>query len=63
MDVEGPVPPFGTGGMVETTVAGVVMPLMGGMPMTVYAVVVGPLEGIPVMMGDKYVGSLPTTPP
>ena len=63
MDMEGPLPPSGIGGMVETMVASVGMPLMGGMPTTTCVVVMGPLEGIPVMMGDKDVGPFPTTPP
>ena len=56
MDVEGPLPLGGTGGMVETIVASVGMPLMGGMPIAVCVVIMGPLEGIPMMIGDKHVG-------
>ena len=63
MDVEGRLPPSGTDGMVETMVASVGMPLMGGMPKTMWVVATVPLEGIPVIMGDKDVGPLPTNPP
>ena len=63
MDMEGPVHPSGIGGMVETMIASVGMPLMGGMPKTMCVVVMGPLEGILVMMGDKEVGPLQNTPP
>ena len=57
MDVEGPLPP---GGMVETKVDLVGFPLMGGIPIVV---VMGALEGIPMMTGDKDIGPLLTTPP
>ena len=63
MDVEGSLPPSEMGGMVETTVAGVWMPLMRRIPISACVVVMGPLEGILLMMDDKDVGPLPTTPP
>ena len=62
MDMEGPLPPGIKGCMVGTTVAGVGLPLVGSIPAAVCAVVMGPLEGIPVMISGKDIGPLPTIP-
>ena len=62
MDMEGPLPPGIQGGMVGTTVAGVGPPVVGNVPAAVCVVEMGPLEGIPVMMGGKDIGPPPTIP-
>ena len=62
MDVEGPLPLGIKGGMVGTMVDGVGSPLMGSFQTTTCAVVMGPLEGITMMMGGKDVGPPPTIP-
>ena len=63
MDVEGPLPPGIKSGIGGTTVADVGPLLVGSIPTTMCVVVMGPLEGIPVMMGGKDVGPPPTMPP
>ena len=62
MDVEGPLPPGKKSGMVGTAVAVVGPTLVGSIPKIVCAMVMVPLEGIPMMMGGKDVGPPPTIP-
>ena len=60
MDVEGPLLLGIKGGMVGTMVAGVGPPQVGSVSTTVYGVEMGQLEGIPMMMGGKDIGPPPT---
>ena len=62
MVMEGPLPQSMKGGMVGPMVAGMRPILMGSVPTTTFVVEVVPLEGIPVMMGGKYVSPPPTIP-